>query len=74
MANGGVGSRSRRSDLGSIPFAVDDGVRCGWRSYPQLRRAIVAQGALFAGFSAFWSTLSLLPVKIPQNLIKFTGR
>ncbi|WP_088830131.1 MFS transporter [Paenibacillus tyrfis] len=38
------------------------------RSYPQLRRAVVAQGALFAGFSAFWATLSLLLQGPPYHL------
>lgn len=31
-----------------------------WRGQPQLRRAMLAQGLLAVGFSAFWSTLAVM--------------
>ncbi|NIJ70322.1 putative MFS family arabinose efflux permease [Xanthomonas sp. 60] len=31
-----------------------------WRQWPVLRRAVLAQGLLAMGFSAFWSTLALM--------------
>lgn len=38
------------------------------RSQPSLRKAIIIQGCLFAGFSAFWSSLSLLLQAAPFYL------
>jgi predicted MFS family arabinose efflux permease len=38
------------------------------RSYPELRRAVITQGCLFACFSAFWATLTLLLQSPPYDL------
>jgi predicted MFS family arabinose efflux permease len=38
------------------------------RTYPELRRAVITQGALFASFSAFWATLALLLQSPPYYL------
>jgi predicted MFS family arabinose efflux permease len=38
------------------------------RSYPELRWAVITQGSLFAGFSAFWATLALLLQSPPYYL------
>jgi predicted MFS family arabinose efflux permease len=38
------------------------------RTYPQLRRAVITQGSLFASFSAFWATLALLLQSPPYYL------
>ena len=31
-----------------------------WRQHPALRQAVIAQGALSLGFSAFWSTMAIM--------------
>jgi predicted MFS family arabinose efflux permease len=38
------------------------------RAYPELRAAVITQGALFASFSAFWATLALLLQSPPYGL------
>ncbi|MDF3851779.1 MFS transporter [Achromobacter denitrificans] len=39
-----------------------------WRQHPELRRSAVAQGLLYMGFSAFWSTLAVMLHEAPFHL------
>ncbi|MGE8686153.1 MAG: MFS transporter [Achromobacter sp.] len=39
-----------------------------WRQHPELRRSAIAQGLLYMGFSAFWSTLAVMLHAAPFHL------
>lgn len=39
-----------------------------WHQYPELRRSAMAQGLLYMGFSAFWSTLAVMLQGAPFHL------
>lgn len=39
-----------------------------WRLHPELRRSAIAQGLLYMGFSAFWSTLAVMLHDAPFHL------
>ena len=55
---------AHRHTYGELLFSLLDVAR----SQPALRRAVLIQGALFAGFSAFWTTLALLLQGAPFHL------
>ncbi|MHB1233640.1 MAG: MFS transporter [Burkholderiales bacterium] len=55
---------AHRHAYGELLFSLLDLAR----SQPALRRAVLIQGVLFAGFSAFWTTLALLLQDAPFHL------